>query len=512
MLDTSDPQNTSSDHRREPAPPAAEMRNISKAFPGVQALDAVSLRICPGEVLALVGENGAGKSTLIKILCGAHHADAGEIFIRGRRVHIRSPLDARALGIAAIYQELSLFPNMSVAENIFISRLPKRQGLPMVNWPRLREEARHALGTIGARFDPSARVGDLSVAGQQMIEIARAVSSDARVIIMDEPTSALSEHEVNTLFQVIAALKQRGVGIIYITHRLEEVFQVADRITVLRDGKHVGDLPISEADKEKVVQMMVGRSLNLFPKEPVPVGEEVIRVEGFSRHGAFSDISFSVRKGEILGMAGLMGAGRTEISRAIFGVDPRDSGEVYVEGHKVSINSPIDAIRSGLGLVPEDRKLQALILSMAVRENITLAHLRDFARAGIVSKARERKDAVRRVQELDIRTPSVEQKVANLSGGNQQKVVIAKWLGVRPKVLVLDEPTRGIDVGAKAAIHSLMCKLAASGVGIVMISSELPEIMAMSDRIIVLHEGTITARLTREQATQNTIMMAATGG
>jgi len=492
--------------------PVVEMRRISKAFPGVQALDGVDLRIRPGEVLALVGENGAGKSTLIKILCGAHHADVGEIFIRGRKVHIRSPQDARSLGIVAIYQELSLFPNMSVAENIFISRLPKRQRLPMVNWPRLRQEARRALDMIDARFDTSARVGDLSVAGQQMIEIARAVSSDARVIIMDEPTSALSEHEVNTLFQVIAALKKRGVSIVYITHRLEEVFQVADRITVLRDGKHVGDLPTGEATKEKIVQMMVGRSLNLFPKEIVPIGDEVMRVESLSRDGVFSEISFSVRKGEILGIAGLMGAGRTEIARALFGIDPRDSGELYVGGKKVEINTPVDAIRNGLGLVPEDRKLQALILTMAVRENITLAHLRDFATMGMLNKAKERKDAAQRVRELDIRTPSVEQRVANLSGGNQQKVVIAKWLGVKPKVLILDEPTRGIDVGAKAAIHSLMCKLAASGVGIVMISSELPEIMAMSDRIVVLHEGRITARLTREEATQDRIMMAATGG
>jgi ABC-type sugar transport system ATPase subunit len=488
------------------------MRNISKAFPGVQALDGVDLRIWPGEVLALVGENGAGKSTLIKILCGAHHADRGEILIRGKRSHIRSPQDARALGIVAIYQELSLFPNMTVAENILISRIPKRRPLPMINWPRLRQQAHEALETIGARFDPSVRLGDLSVAGQQMVEIARAASSEAGVMVMDEPTSALSEHEVETLFQIIGTLKRRGVAVIYITHRLEEVSQVADRITVLRDGKHVGDLLIAEATKEKIVQMMVGRSLNLFPKEAAPIGEEVMRVDGFSRKGAFSEISFSVRKGEILGVAGLMGAGRTEIARAIFGIDPKDSGEVYVEGQKAVIESPIDAIRSGLGLVPEDRKLQALVLSMAVRENITLAHLSDFARGGIVSKAKEREDATRHVEELDIRTPTVEQRVANLSGGNQQKVVIAKWLGVKPKVLMLDEPTRGIDVGAKAAIHLLMCKLAASGVGIIMISSELPEIMAMSDRIIVLHEGRITARLDREEATQDRIMMAATGG
>ncbi len=492
--------------------PVVEMCNISKAFPGVQALDGVSLKIWPGEVLALTGENGAGKSTLIKILCGAHHADKGEIVIQGRKATIRSPQDARSFGIVAIYQELSLFPNMTVAENIFISALPRRQHVPMVNWSRLRQEAVHALGTIGARFDPSARVGDLSVAGQQMVEIARAVSSDARVIVMDEPTSALSEHEVNTLFQIIAALKKRGVAVIYITHRLEEVSQVADRVTVLRDGKHVGELPIAEATKEKIVQMMVGRSLNLFPKERVPIGDEVMRVEGFSREGVFSDISFSVRRGEILGFAGLMGAGRSEVARAVFGIDPRDSGEVDIEGRRVVIVSPIDAIRAGLGLVPEDRKLQALILGMAVRENITLPHLRDFTRARIVSKSRERKNASQYVQELDIRTPSVEQKVANLSGGNQQKVVIAKWLGVKPKVLILDEPTRGIDVGAKAAIHALMCRLAASGVGIVMISSELPEIMAMSDRIIVLHEGRITARLDREEATQDRIMMAATGG
>jgi len=345
-----------------------------------------------------------------------------------------------------------------------------------------------------------------------MVEIARAASSDARIIVMDEPTSALSEHEVKTLFRVIGTLKEKGVAIIFITHRLEEVFEVADRITVLRDGKHVGDLDVADATKEIIVQMMVGRSLNLFPKQPAPIREEVMRIEGFSRKGVFSDISFSVRKGEILGIAGLMGAGRTEIARAIFGIDPRDSGDITIEGRKVAINSPLDAIRRGLGLVPEDRKLQALILTMAVRENITLAYLKDFARGGFVNKSRERKSAGRHVEELDIRTPSVEQKVANLSGGNQQKVVIAKWLGVKPKVLILDEPTRGIDVGAKAGIHSLMCKLAGNGVGIVMISSELPEIIAMSDRIIVLHEGRITARLSQQDATQDRIMMAATGG
>jgi len=491
---------------------AAEMRNISKAFPGVQALERVSLAIRPGEVLGLVGENGAGKSTLIKILCGAHHADEGEILVRGKKVNIRTPQDARALGIVAIYQELSLFPNMTVGENVFIGRMPRRKGFGLVDWPRLRHEARIALDTIGAGFEPMTRVGDLSVAGQQMVEIARAASSEAKIIVMDEPTSALSEHEVKTLFQIIRALKERGVATIYITHRLDEVFEIADRITVLRDGKHVGDMEIGDATKEIVVQMMVGRSLNLFPKQPVEIGEEVMSVEGFCREGAFSDISFSVRRGEILGMAGLMGAGRTEVARAIFGIDRKDSGEVRIEGRKVLIASPLDAIRSGLGLVPEDRKLQALILSMAVRENITLAHLSDYARKGFVSKVRERKDASRYVKELDIRTPTVEQKVANLSGGNQQKVVIAKWLGVKPKVLILDEPTRGIDVGAKAAIHSLMCRLAGEGVGIVMISSELPEIMAMSDRIIVLHEGRITARLSRDEATQDRIMMAATGG
>jgi len=492
--------------------PAAEMRNISKSFPGVQALDGVNLTIRPGEVLGLVGENGAGKSTLIKILCGAHHADEGEIFIRGTKVSIRSPQDATALGIVTIYQELCLFPNMTVAENILISRIPKRQRVPLVNWPRLRGEARAALDMIGARFDPLVRVGDLSVAGQQMVEIARAASSDARIIVMDEPTSALSEHEVKALFQIIGTLKKKGVAIIFITHRLEEVFQVADRITVLRDGKHVGDLNATDATKEIVVRMMVGRALDLFPKQAAPIGEEVIRVEGLSRKGVFSEISFSVKKGEILGIAGLMGAGRTEIARAIFGIDTRDSGKVSIDGRNVVINTPLDAIRNGLGLVPEDRKLQALILSMAVRENITLAHLTDFARGGFVNKVAERKSAGRHVAELDIRTPSIEQKVANLSGGNQQKVVIAKWLGVKPKVLILDEPTRGIDVGAKAAIHALMCKLAAGGVGIIMISSELPEIMAMSDRIIVLHEGQITARLSREEATQDRIMMAATGG
>jgi ribose transport system ATP-binding protein len=505
-------EKTSADSLSDAAAPAVEMRNIRKAFPGVQALDGVNLKIWPGEVLALIGENGAGKSTLIKILCGAHHTDEGEILIGGRKVSIRSPQDARTLGIVAIYQELSLFPNMTVAENIFISSLPTRQRLPMVSWPQLRRKSQHALDAIGARFDPSVRVGDLSVAGQQMVEIARAASSDAKVIVMDEPTSALSEHEVATLFEIIATLKEKGVAIIYITHRLEEVSKIADRITVLRDGQYVGDLQMEEATREKVVQMMVGRSLNLFPKQPVPIGEEVMRVENLSSEGSFSDISFSVKKGEILGLAGLMGAGRTEIARAIFGIDPRDSGDVYIDGQKLSIHTPVHAIRGGLGLVPEDRKLQALILTMAVRENITLAHLSDFAKGGIVSKARERKDASRHVQELDIRTPTIEQKVANLSGGNQQKVVIAKWLGVRPKVLILDEPTRGIDVGAKAAIHSLMCELAAKGVGIIMISSELPEVMAMSDRILVLHEGKITARLSREEATQDRIMMAATGG
>jgi ABC-type sugar transport system ATPase subunit len=499
--------------------PLLEMEQIGKHFPGVQALEDVSLRVYPGECLALVGENGAGKSTLMKILSGVDTADAGRILIEGQPVTPQSPHHAQELGISIIYQEFNLFPNLSIEENIFIGREPGRGGF--VHRSDLRQNAQMYLSQLDVRLDPRSILRNLSVAEQQMVEIAKALSYNARIVIMDEPTSALTDNEVQSLFRIIEGLKARGLGVIFVSHRLEEVFTVCNRITVLRDGRHAGDLITAESNPAEVVQLMVGRNVeDLFSKQASTVEPRaVLEVQGLSRQGTQQDaakvvlnnISITVHAGEIVGLAGLVGSGRTELARAVFGADHFDQGEVLIDGSPVSIHSPQQAIRQGIALVPEDRKLQALVLMLAVRENISLPNLGRLSSLGFVKRREERALSNRFIEALRIRTPSMEQSVVNLSGGNQQKVVLAKWLALEPKILIVDEPTRGIDIGAKAEVHELLSQLAANGVAVLMISSELPEILGMSDRIYVMREGSIVGELIRSEATQERIMELATG-
>jgi len=492
------------------------MEGISKAFPGVQALDNVDFEAAAGKVVAMVGENGAGKSTLMKILCGAYRKDAGRTFLQGQETEIESPNHAQRLGIAIIYQEFNLTPNQSAAANIFISREPRQSGLGrffnFVDRRRMEREAQEHLSRVGARVPATTLIRDLSVAQQQMVEVAKALAVDARIIIMDEPTSALGEDEVETLFEIIGTLKEQGIAIIFITHRLEEVFRIADQVVVLRDGRQVGNMPISEASPEKIIHLMVGRELtDMFHKEKVEIGEPLVEARGLTRRGVVEDVSFTLRRGEILGFAGLVGAGRTETARLLFGVDRKDAGEIWVDGQRVRINSPLEAVAAGLGFVPEDRTTQGLVLKLPVLENIVLTSLDDYSRAGWMDQRGLRDTAQSYVNKLDIRTPHLRQKAMFLSGGNQQKVVVAKWLALQPKVLIMDEPTRGIDVGAKAEVHALMSELAREGMGIIMISSELPEILGMSDRILVMHEGRVAAILDRAEATQEKIMAYASG-
>lgn len=492
------------------------MEGISKAFPGVQALDNVDFEAAAGEVVALVGENGAGKSTLMKILCGAYRKDAGRIFLRGQETEIENPYHAQQMGIAIIYQEFNLTPNQSAAANIFIAREPRQRGLGrflnFVDRRRIEREAQEHLNRVGARVPATALIRDLSVAQQQMVEVAKALAVDARIIIMDEPTSALGEEEVETLFEIIGTLKEQDIATVFITHRLEEVFRIADRVVVLRDGQRVGSMPIGEATSDKVIHLMVGRELTeMFHKEEAEIGEPLMEVRGLTRRGVVEDVSFNLRRGEILGFAGLVGAGRTETARLLFGVDRKDAGEIWVDGQQVRINSPVDAVAAGLGFVPEDRGLQGLVLKLPVLENVVLPTLNNHSRAGWMDQRGLRNTAQTYVDKLNIRTPHLRQKAMFLSGGNQQKVVLAKWLALQPKVLIMDEPTRGIDVGAKAEVHALMSQLAQAGMGIIMISSELPEILGMSDRVLVMHEGRAAAILDRAEATQEKIMAYASG-
>ncbi len=501
--------------------PLLRMTGISKFFPGVQALKDVSLEVHSGECLALVGENGAGKSTLMKVLSGVYAPDEGSMELAGAPVTLHSPRQAQDLGISIIYQEFNLMPNLTVMENVFVGREPDQFGF--VRRREMAAQTRALLDQLGVRLRVDAVVRDLSVADQQMVEIAKALSTNARLVIMDEPTSALSETEVITLLGIIRQLKARGLGIIFISHRLDEVFEICDRVTVLRDGQNAGEGLIKDVTTDWVVRMMVGRELgDLFQKEAAAVAVDAapaLEVRGLSRTGSMrdasaivlEDVNLTVRSGEIVGLAGLVGSGRTEVVRAVFGADPFDRGEILIDGKTVQVRSPQDAIRHGIGLVPEDRKTQALVLDLTVRENITLASLGRLVRYGFVRLRSERHRAMEFVRALRVRTPSLEQQVVNLSGGNQQKVVIAKWLALEPRVLILDEPTRGIDIGAKAEVHHLMSELAAQGVAILMISSELPEILGMSDRILVMRQGRIAGELPRSEATQERIMALATG-
>jgi ribose transport system ATP-binding protein len=488
--------------------PVVRLRGISKEFPGVKAVNGVDLEILPGEVHALAGENGAGKSTLMKILSQVERPTEGEVEISGEKVVFRGPGYAQSLGVAMVYQEFALAPHLSVAENLFLGREPTRAGF--VNRRKEKEKTRELLGRVGLEIDPGRLVSSLTVAEQQRVEIAKALAIEAKVLILDEPTATLAEKEIEGLFEVIQDLASRGIAILYISHRLDEIFRIADRVTVMRDGKVVDTVPTSELDEEKLVRLMVGREVgNLYPKPEAEIGEVVLRVSGISRGTVLQGCSFEVRSGEILGFAGLVGAGRTELARAVFGADPVDSGAVELEGEEVRIKDPQTAIEAGIGYLTEDRKGEGLALQLGVAQNITLAHVP--VRAGFLDLGAERRTARRRRDELNIRTPSIRRRVQVLSGGNQQKVVVAKWLETRAKVLFFDEPARGIDVGAKAEMFGLIGDLAEEGRAIVLISSYLPELLNMCDRILVMREGRVAGTISREEFSEERIIALATG-
>ena len=486
------------------------MENISKSFPGVKALSDVQLTVRKGTIHALMGENGAGKSTLVKILDGIYTPDSGQITFQNQTVTIDTTHTALKLGISMIHQELSPIPYMTVAENIFLGREPLgKYGL--IDKRKLNADTKALLDRLEIDIKPTSIMKDLSVANTQMVEIAKAISYDASLIIMDEPTSAITEREVAHLFRMIRSLKAKGVTVIYITHKMDEVFQIADDITVLRDGKHVATVSASQTNKGRLITMMVGRELTeLFPKEVAPIGETVLSVRNLTRDGIVEDVSFDLRRGEILGIAGLMGAGRTEVIEAIFGVHKLDAGEIIIKGRKTQINTPADAIENGMALLTEDRKLTGILGVLPVRDNMMIASLSNYEKRGFLNKRLIDATCKQEKSRLDIKTPSMDQLIKFLSGGNQQKVLVSRWLLTSPDILILDEPTRGIDVGAKAEIHRLMSKLAQEGKAIIMISSELPEILGMSDRVIVMREGHVTGHFSRAEATQEMIISAAT--
>jgi ribose transport system ATP-binding protein len=490
------------------APAAVLMQGVTKRFPGVVALDHVDLAVMPGEVHVLVGENGAGKSTLMRILAGAEHPDEGTVSLHGSPMRFGHPSEALDAGIAMIYQELNLAPHLSAEANVFLGREPVR--VPFTGWldhRRMREETAAALAALNSDAPLGVPVGRLGIADQQLIEVAKALSLNASVVIMDEPTAALAEAEIESLFAAVRRLRESGVAVIYISHRLEEVLEIGDRITVLRDGRNVATMPAAEADVPTIIRLMVGRDLSDMPMRGTSeAGEEALRVEGILREGVVGPCSLSVRHGEVLGIAGLVGCGRTELSRAIFGADPADGGAVFVEGERVSIRSPRDAVRAGLALLPEDRKVDGLALNLAVGTNITLACLDALTRLGLIRREAERALADAQVKALDIRLRDVDQPAVSLSGGNQQKVLLARWLASQAKVFLFDEPTRGVDVGAKFEIYALMNELTRQGAGVIMISSYLPELLGMSDRILVMRAGRIVAELAREEATQERVM------
>jgi ribose transport system ATP-binding protein len=496
----------------KPAQELLKLEDVSKEFPGVKALSGVSFDLRAGEVHAVCGENGAGKSTLMKIISGLYQPDGGTISFKGKPARFASTLESEAAGIAIIHQELNLVPHLSVAENIYLAREP-RWGF-LVDRRRLMADAQRCLHRLGVDIDPAAQVRTLSVAQCQMVEIAKALSLDAAVLIMDEPTSSLTEQEAQLLFRVIRGLKAAGTGIIYISHRLDEMAAIVDRVTVLRDGRYISTDDFDAITIDDIVSRMVGRSLeDKFP-EPTrqPTEDVIFSVSGLSRRGVFSDISFDIRRGEILGFAGLMGAGRTEVARAIFGADPNDAGTITLEGQTLSISDPRSAIEAGIAYLSEDRKSQGLAVKMQVDANLVMAHMQAVSSSlGIIDRQRQRAAAQKYVDLLNIRTPTLSQPVRLLSGGNQQKIIIGKWLFREPRIMFFDEPTRGIDVGAKFAIYQIMDELAAKGIGIVLISSELPEVLGLSDRVAVFHGGRITATLTTRETSQEEIMHYASG-
>jgi rhamnose transport system ATP-binding protein len=487
-----------------------KLTGVAKSFAGVKALVDGALELESGEVTALIGENGAGKSTLVKILTGIHAPDAGTILMDGAPVRLRSTQDARRLGITAIHQEAAVFDDLSIAENIFVSERPKTR-FGTIDWRAMNERARTLLAELEADLDPTAPMRSLSIAQKHLVQIARALSHKARVVIMDEPTAALSHREVEDLFRIVARLKREGRAVLFISHKFEEIMRVADRYVVFRDGAAVGAGRIVGTSTDELIRLMVGRPVDqIFPKVQTVPGPEALRVEGFSHPTEFADISFSVRRGEILGVYGLVGSGRSEIMQALFGLSERSSGRVFIDGSLVSIRSPAGAIRAGLVYVPEDRQVQGAVLKLSIARNITLPSLERVSRAGFVRAQAERDLSQPYAEQLQVRMAGLDQPVEDLSGGNQQKVVIAKWLATAPKVLILDEPTKGIDVSSKAAVHRFMSELVSQGLAVVMVSSELPEILGMADRILVMAHGRMRAMFNREDATPEIIVRAAT--
>ena len=485
-----------------------EAHGISKQFPGVKALEDITLRLRAGSVHALMGENGAGKSTLMKILAGVIQPTNGEIRVDGQPRRFAGPRDALGCGVAMIHQELNLVPHMTVAENIWVGREPRRMGF--VDHGELRRRTAALLDHLGIALDPETRVGSLAVANQQMVEIAKAVSYNSSILIMDEPTSSLTEHEVVHLFRIVRQLREQGKAIVYISHKMSEIFSIADEISVFRDGRHVATDDASAFDQAKLISLMVGRELTqLFPKGDAKIAETVLAVRGLTLDGVFRDVSFDLRRGEILGVAGLVGAGRTNVAETIFGVTPATSGEIRIDGAPIRIDSPARAMRYGMALLTEDRKLNGLFLMLTVLENMQIASVRSHSGQGFVRQSALNTMCAEMCRSLRVKTPGLDETIENLSGGNQQKVLIARWLMTKPRILILDEPTRGVDVGAKAEIHRLVSELAEQGLAIIMISSELPEILGMSDRVMVMHEGHVSGFLDRAEATQEGIMQLA---
>jgi ribose transport system ATP-binding protein len=495
-----------------------ELKNIVKRFPGVLALNNVQLQLKKGEVHVLLGENGAGKSTLIKVMTGAYIPEEGEMLLEGNKVEFEGPIHASKLGIGAVYQEFNLVPHLTIAENVYLGKeIYKAKAINMKDMEKMVKESQKYLDMVGAKLNPRKTIATCGVAEQQLVEIAKALASNAKVLILDEPSATLTNEEVEKLFEVIEDLKKKGVTLVYISHRLEEIQRIGDRVTVLRDGTYVEtvDIDRENMDKDYLIKLMVGRELkNQFPKHEAKLGEELLKVDNLTRKGVIEDINLTLRRGEILGISGLVGAGRTEIARAIFGADKRDSGDIYICGERVNINSAKDAITHpiGIGLVPEDRKGQGILQLMSVSDNIIMASESKVSKFGVFNKECIKRTVDELIKKLRVKTPTPKQLVGNLSGGNQQKVVLAKWMASGAEIIILDEPTRGIDVGAKVEVYQLMNELVESGVGIIMISSELPELIAMSDRIMVMSEGHMMGELSRDEVDQEKILKLASGG
>lgn len=484
-----------------------ELKGITKIFPGVKALDDVHFQLKPGEIHALMGENGAGKSTFIKIITGVHKQEKGEMYFEGKKVELKSPKDAQNLGIAAIYQNVTCYPDLSVTENIYLEHEEVSKTIKRILWKKMHEKAQKLLNELNADFSAKTQMGALSVAQQQIVEIVKALSMNAKLIIMDEPTAALTNRECENLYKITRQLRDKGVAIIFISHKFEDIDNLASKVTVFRDSKYIGTWNVEEITKIKLIEAMVGRTITqFFPKKDTVIGKELLRVEGLSKTGFFADISFSLHEGEILGLTGLVGAGRTEVCETIFGIRKKDAGKIFVEGKQAEIKQPIDAMGFGIGFLPEDRQKQGLVLAWELSKNITLPNLEQYAKKGWLDVLKENEIAQEYARKVNVKAQSIFDPASSLSGGNQQKVIVAKLLSISPKIIIMDEPTKGIDIGAKAAIYEIMQTLVQTGHGIIMVSSEMLEVLEMSDRIIVMSEGRITGELDAKEATQQGIL------